>query len=463
MKEEQFIPLPSQGTIYSIARLGNHILVGTGTFGKVKVHSSKNVVEDVPLVDLPGEADIVAIDAYVDTCPVIAVAYIMKAIGDGEDGKGFLNIYSTWNTEQESPPLNQTMSRFTFQRKEEVDSSELELIGRHCKSFRLGYLPYHLYHVPVLKSNGSYGNVFLLSGCDRRIHTFESDEGKLTFTEVPTKVYFPELSQAFRSIVTRIQINCVNDILNRVTICGFEDGKLKVWIAKKKVSNASSEQNSPSHRSRSASLSSSDINEDKDADGVEDGDPNKDDGDSDSDSEVSVTFGGETFEAITHTYDGIINSIQSYSDGFQLNVIVASALSPTFTYTNVIEENFATGTPLKFSNRWDSVLACCVADVDMDGRAEIILGTFGCTLLVYKFMDDLLPQWVIVAHKKFPSGILGIEWVNCYLHVITTGGIHVIEYSTTAYFHKHGLHLSPGTIVIPEEIKKDEDVEQEPS
>jgi len=69
-------------------------------------------------------------------------------------------------------------------------------------------------------------------------------------------------------------------------------------------------------------------------------------------------------------------------------------------------------------------------------------------------MDDLLPQWVIVAHKKLPSGILGIEWINFHIHVVTTRGIHVIEYSTTAYFQKHGLHVSPGA--IPEELNKDE-------
>lgn len=44
---------------------------------------------------------------------------------------------------------------------------------------------------------------------------------------------------------------------------------------------------------------------------------------------------------------------------------------------NSYEERFKSGTPLKFSSRWDTVQACCVADIDMDGRAEIILGTFG--------------------------------------------------------------------------------------
>ena len=64
-----------------------------------------------------------------------------------------------------------------------------------------------------------------------------------------------------------------------------------------------------------------------------------------------------------------------------------------------------------------------------------------------------MPQWVIVAHKKFSSGILSIEFMKNYsLHVITASGIHVIEYCTSAYFHKHS-NLISGS--IPEETTAD--------
>ncbi|ODM90367.1 Kaptin, partial [Orchesella cincta] len=150
--------------------------------------------------------------------------------------------------------------------------------------------------------------------------------------------------------------------------------------------------------------------------------------------DTTLSSSDENFERIEHTYDGLITAIQSYVDGFELNVIVSSALSPTYVYTNSYEDSFKSGTPLKFSSRWDTVQACCVADIDMDGRAEIILGTFGQALLVYKYMDEILPQWVIVSKKQFSRGILGIEFINNYLHVVTALGIHILEYNTAAYF-----------------------------
>jgi hypothetical protein len=40
----------------------------------------------------------------------------------------------------------------------------------------------------------------------------------------------------------------------------------------------------------------------------------------------------ESFETIEHYYEGLITSIKSFTDGFNLNIIVASALSPTYVY-----------------------------------------------------------------------------------------------------------------------------------
>lgn len=59
------------------------------------------------------------------------------------------------------------------------------------------------------------------------------------------------------------------------------------------------------------------------------------DGDSSSLSESldnTLASSDELYEKIEHTYDGLITSIQSYLDGFDLNVIVSSALSPTYVY-----------------------------------------------------------------------------------------------------------------------------------
>jgi len=44
-----------------------------------------------------------------------------------------------------------------------------------------------------------------------------------------------------------------------------------------------------------------------------------------------------------------------------------------------------------------------------------------------------------VSNRKFPSAIFHIEFANYQLHVVTGIGLHIIEYSTDAYFLKRGL------------------------
>ncbi|CAG7822731.1 unnamed protein product [Allacma fusca] len=421
MREEQFIELPSQGSIYSVARLGNTVLVGSGDHGKLYSYTAKGSLEEVSLTDLPNDIEIVAVDAFQDPYPVLAITFVQKPTSEVEDKPrtAGLHIYSTW-TEPDSPSYTTVSSPESFQKgyspnsnlKDVIDSSLLELIGQQSKTFRLDYIPYDLCHVPVKMDKDSYEHIFLLTGSDRKVHTFQADNINATFSEVSTDLFFPEMSKVFDSVVTRVQVESLNETVRRISLCGCEDGTLHVWI----VSSPQPFKNG----TNGAQIKG---------------------GDGDT----------EVIEKIEHHFDGMITSIQFYTDGFQFNVVVASACSPTYIYTNTIEDRFSKGVPLKFSSRWDTVEAVCVADIDLDGRAEIIVGTFGCTMLVYKYMDDVMPQWVIVAHKKFSSGILSIDFVNFSLHVITSGGIHVIEYSTSAYFHKYSSLLS-GT--IPEETAR---------
>ncbi len=50
-----------------------------------------------------------------------------------------------------------------FQPKEEFHTSQFEFIGQNHVAFKLDYFPFHLYHVPVVKSNGNFvgGNINL--------------------------------------------------------------------------------------------------------------------------------------------------------------------------------------------------------------------------------------------------------------------------------------------------------------
>jgi hypothetical protein len=149
---------------------------------------------------------------------------------------------------------------------------------------------------------------------------------------------------------------------------------------------------------------------------------------------------------------------------------------------NVIEDHFSQGSPLKFSSRWDAVECCCVEDIDKDGEQEIIIGTFGCVrfyefesyasinclycllqnLLVYKYFDEILPEWVVVCKMKFPRPVLAIEFAEPNrLHVVSTAGLHIVNYDTCAYFtNKPGLDSTYYTPTPPQIQSSDDENEE---
>jgi hypothetical protein len=149
----------------------------------------------------------------------------------------------------------------------------------------------------------------------------------------------------------------------RITLCGLQNGYLIIWIVSSKFgkrgrpdsetsSNSGSTTPSKSqHEGLEALVTSNSASSipEKLIDALEqqlegkapsDGGRVTDDGASEATSAElsecmfeSLDSIDETFERLEHYYDGLITSIRSYTDGFNVNLIVASALSPTYVYT----------------------------------------------------------------------------------------------------------------------------------
>uniref|UniRef100_A0A674GMX0 Kaptin, actin binding protein n=1 Tax=Taeniopygia guttata TaxID=59729 RepID=A0A674GMX0_TAEGU len=88
----------------------------------------------------------------------------------------------------------------------------------------------------------------------------------------------------------------------------------------------------------------------------------------------------------------------------------------------------------------DAVVCAKVADVDFDGAAEILLGTYGQELLCYKYFGansgdfgQFLPLWA----RRFPSPLLALEPLDLTgdglqeLAVVCLGGLHVLQVRKT--------------------------------
>ena len=109
---------------------------------------------------------------------------------------------------------------------------------------------------------------------------------------------------------------------------------------------------------------------------------------------------------------------------------------------------------LECSSDFDSVNACAILDIDGDNYPEIILGTYGQELIVYKVSNedpnvasdiakDILPSWTLLTRQKFPFPILAVNgWrnpkapsphqenvsANSMLAVTTIKAVHILEY-----------------------------------
>jgi len=150
-------------------------------------------------------------------------------------------------------------------------------------------------------------------------------------------------------------------------LCGLQNGCLLIWIVSSKFGKRVGQDSESSSSSRSATPSKSNQDMAESVDSLEFSQSDKlnldkleieeilhvvdtsnlvpvakgdkDDNPDDASTEISESMSGsldsfdESYDRLEHCYDGLITSIRSYVDGFSINVIVASALSPTYVYT----------------------------------------------------------------------------------------------------------------------------------
>lgn len=81
----------------------------------------------------------------------------------------------------------------------------------------------------------------------------------------------------------------------------------------------------------------------------------------------------------------------------------------------------------------DCILCCCVADINMDGNNEILLGTYGQEVLIFALMNDT--TWELTARKLFNAPVHSITYMDITndgikeLIVFTQRGVHILQVS----------------------------------
>ncbi|XP_074387952.1 KICSTOR complex protein kaptin-like, partial [Zonotrichia albicollis] len=120
------------------------------------------------------------------------------------------------------------------------------------------------------------------------------------------------------------------------------------------------------------------------------------------------------------------------------SLLVSSTLEAAVVYRKLLKRGLAEPLVLPGSRGSDAVVCAKVTDVDFDGAAEILLGTYGQELLCYKYFGSdsggfgqFRPLW----WRRFPSPLLALEPLDLTgdglweLAVVCLGGLHVLQHS----------------------------------
>ena len=97
--------------------------------------------------------------------------------------------------------------------------------------------------------------------------------------------------------------------------------------------------------------------------------------------------------------------------GKNLKLFALASLSESKVFSNVLEEGLDDVAILPGSDLYDVQTCACISDLDFDGKDEIIIGTYGEVMLVYKSVinEELgVEDWEQVWKKDFTSPIHGI-------------------------------------------------------
>ncbi|XP_022251531.1 KICSTOR complex protein kaptin-like isoform X2 [Limulus polyphemus] len=211
--------------------------------------------------------------------------------------------------------------------------------------------------------------VCLLSGSDCKVHLYREDHSQQCFFEQTTTDFFPEFDD-LPSIVHAINTCYIEENKKRLTAVGCEDGYIRMCIV---------------------NVNSNDMLK-------------KLRGDKET-----------TFQLP------------------EIHLLVISTLEPSVVYWNAYENDLTQQLILPESDYYDCVTCGIVADINMDGKNEILLGTYGQELLVYKLekKDNGPGCYKLIFHRSFSHPLLSLA----YLDIIGDGVKELLAFSTK------GLHI----------------------
>ncbi|XP_059484563.1 KICSTOR complex protein kaptin isoform X2 [Neocloeon triangulifer] len=372
--DAHYSPMISQGNVYTLTKLE----MASGLV-KLMVASLKRKVFFFEYCDVGGHKQSTVKEVPFTYIPSGAEIIAMDAFNKSSTSDDF--VIGITIVKQPDPRVSDAggikqSSEMYFNIYSEWETSSqfnLENIAQNCFSLELSFIPYHLFHTHLPNTKEF---VWLLSGSDEKIHLYREDKLNHCYQEISLHEFFPELVDLSAGIILWMDIVVSVEQDKRITALASENGSL--------------------------SLSVVDI------------------------ASRSVLF--------THSssFSGPLSSVRLFTiDEESLNLVVTSTLTPSAVYMNVIKEGLGNFVGLQDSGNFDCALCSLVADIDMDGQPEILIGTYGQELLVYKHVSN---EWVLWDQMTLSSPIYSLLYIDMTsdgmkeLVALTLKGVYIVQH-----------------------------------
>ncbi|KAK8763550.1 hypothetical protein V5799_033839 [Amblyomma americanum] len=240
-----------------------------------------------------------------------------------------------------------------------------------------------------------------------RKHLFLPKDIHQTYSEIPIQSYFPEFAD-IPDIVLAMDLKYKEGNGSRISAIGCESGFLQVAVTAQK------------NRGEIEIVSSWQVDLDSPISGLH-------------------LFEDRTIWPLPDFVKNTAELSRCYeSQGLaqKTHLLVCRALVPSFVYRDVLDRGLDQHAMLPRSDDFDSVVCGCVADIDMDGVNEVILGTYGQEVLVYKLecRSAGRESYELLWHQMVSHPILSIEYMDltgdgvCELLVLSTKGLHILQH-----------------------------------
>ncbi|KAL0135896.1 hypothetical protein V8B55DRAFT_1551360, partial [Mucor lusitanicus] len=320
-----------------------------------------------------GKSEVIAIDAVesgVDDKISLFVALAVAEKSEEEESEDASLSYSLriYGNDTETKPFLE---------------QALFAIGDTSQIIPLASAPMQISHVQI-SINGKSRTAFLLTSMDGIIHLYAQSFETNQFVEMPSSAFFPMMGKISNHRTNILFMHILDQPNGKRVVCaGGQNGELFLGFYNKEG------RETKSHAIR-------------------------------------------IFSPITSVLVFQPRASNKTREDDELHLVVTCAIEQAIVYRSIDTDGLSTSKTLPLSGNFDSVLCSHVMDVDWDGEKEILIGTYGRQVLIYKQVAGT-QVYTVLWKRQFAYPIYRMTHLDLNhdgldeLIVTTMYGVHIFQ------------------------------------